>query len=63
MIEEMTIDYYHLDGAKIVSSREFCPETFRLNDRTKNDLGAIMRITYVKENLDHFIQYSSSSFY
>ena len=59
----MTIDYYRLDGAKIISSREFCPETFRLNDRTKNDLGAIMHVTYVKEYLDHFIQYFSSSFY
>lgn len=34
-----------LDGARIVSSREFCPETFRLNDRTKNDLGAVMHVT------------------
>jgi len=34
-----------VDGAKIVSSREFCPETFRLNDRTRNDLGAIMHVT------------------
>jgi len=34
-----------VDGAKIVSSREFCSETFRLNDRTKNDLGAVMHIT------------------
>ncbi|CAF0853489.1 unnamed protein product [Adineta ricciae] len=33
------------DGAKIVSSREFCPETFRLNDRTKNDLGAVMHVS------------------
>ncbi|CAF1349584.1 unnamed protein product [Rotaria magnacalcarata] len=33
------------DGAKIVSSREFCSETFRLNDRTKNDLGAVMHVS------------------
>jgi hypothetical protein len=42
--EELFFDYL-LDGAKIVSSREFCSESFRLNDRTKNDLGAVMHVT------------------
>ncbi|CAF5206676.1 unnamed protein product, partial [Rotaria magnacalcarata] len=37
------------DGAKIVSSREFCPEAFRLNDRTKNDLGAVMYVSKPEE--------------
>ncbi|CAF4226113.1 unnamed protein product [Rotaria socialis] len=41
--------YFRLDGAKIVSSREFCPETFRLNDRTKNDLGAVMYVSKPEE--------------
>ncbi|CAF3404572.1 unnamed protein product [Rotaria sp. Silwood1] len=42
---ELKVKFMNMkDGAKIVSSREFCPETFRLNDRTKNDLGAVMHV-------------------
>ncbi|CAF1267100.1 unnamed protein product, partial [Didymodactylos carnosus] len=33
------------DGAKIVSSKEFCSIDFRLNDRTKNDIGAVMHVS------------------
>ncbi|CAF0773095.1 unnamed protein product [Didymodactylos carnosus] len=33
------------DGAKIVSSKEFCSIDFRLNDRTKNDIGAVMQVS------------------
>ncbi len=44
-LEKNAFIFYRLDGAKIISSREFCPETFRLNDRTKNDLGAVMHVT------------------
>ncbi|CAF1011870.1 unnamed protein product [Adineta steineri] len=47
---ELKVKFMNMkDGAKIVSSREFCSETFRLNDRTKNDLGAIMYITKPEE--------------
>ena len=43
--KKRSILIFILDGARIVSSREFCSETFRLNDRTKNDLGAVMHVT------------------
>ncbi|UJR15655.1 hypothetical protein I4U23_002591 [Adineta vaga] len=47
---ELKVKFMNMkDGARIVSSREFCPETFRLNDRTKNDLGAVMHVTKPEE--------------
>ncbi|UJR30981.1 hypothetical protein I4U23_018492 [Adineta vaga] len=47
---ELKVKFMNMkDGAKIVSSREFCSETFRLNDRTKNDLGAVMHVTKPEE--------------
>ncbi|CAF0992177.1 unnamed protein product [Rotaria sordida] len=49
---ELKVKFMNMkDGAKIVSSREFCSETFRLNDRTKNDLGAVMYVTKPEEFL------------
>ncbi|CAF0952819.1 unnamed protein product [Rotaria sordida] len=49
---ELKVKFMNMkDGAKIVSSREFCPEAFRLNDRTKNDLGAVMHVTKPDEFL------------
>ncbi|CAF2685991.1 unnamed protein product [Rotaria sp. Silwood2] len=49
---ELKVKFMNMkDGAKIVSSREFCSETFRLNDRTKNDLGAVMHVTKPEEFL------------
>ncbi|CAF2372692.1 unnamed protein product [Rotaria sp. Silwood2] len=49
---ELKVKFMNMkDGAKIVSSREFCPEAFRLNDRTKNDLGAVMHVTKPEEFL------------
>ncbi|CAF2063716.1 unnamed protein product [Rotaria magnacalcarata] len=47
---ELKVKFMNMkDGAKIVSSREFCPEAFRLNDRTKNDLGAVMYVSKPEE--------------
>ncbi|KAK3089639.1 hypothetical protein FSP39_005262 [Pinctada imbricata] len=33
------------EGAKIVSSKAFCPLNFRITDRTLSDIGAIMHVT------------------
>eukprot|EP00794_Sanderia_malayensis_P007997 gene7996-8856_t len=36
------------EGAKVVSSREYCPIYFKFNSRNLSELGAMMRVTEIK---------------
>ena len=43
------------EGTKIISTKEFCPVDFKINDRNAgNDIGSIMRVSEMKSVNDGF---------
>ena len=43
------------EGTKIISTKEFCPVDFKINDRNAgNDIGSIMRVSEMKSVADGF---------